>query len=67
MNSDDDAQTRNDVGHIDESDALIPAQPRKEGLRHHVITRLAVERSGRLYSPHDWDFEIPDLEIYAAR
>jgi hypothetical protein len=40
---------------------------RRDGLRHHIINRLAQERSGRLYCPFDVDFEIPSLEIYAAR
>ena len=44
-----------------------PAGQRREGLRHHVINRMSQERSGRLYSPFDWDFEIPSLEVYAAR
>ena len=44
-----------------------PSSPRREGLRHHVINRMAQERSGRLYSPFDLDFEIPSLDIYAAR
>jgi hypothetical protein len=44
-----------------------PSPKRNEGLRHHVLNRLAEERSGRLYCNEEWEFEIPSLEIYAAR
>jgi hypothetical protein len=35
--------------------------------RRHVINRSTQEKSGRLYFYEDWDFDIPSLEIYAAR
>jgi hypothetical protein len=67
MNSDDGAQMRSDGPCADDIDSGLVFPSQQQGLRHHVITRLAVERSGRLYSPFDWDFEIPSLEIYRAR
>jgi hypothetical protein len=36
-------------------------------VRRHVLNRTTQEKSGRLYCSDDWDFEIPSLEIYAAR
>ena len=44
-----------------------PSTKRSDNLRHHVLNRIAEERSGRLYCNEEWDFEIPSLEIYAAR
>jgi hypothetical protein len=44
---------------------LVP--PRSESTRRHVINRNMQSRSGRLYCNEDWDFDIPALELYAAR
>ena len=41
--------------------------PRSESTRRHVINRNMQSRSGRLYCNEDWDFDIPALELYAAR
>ncbi len=40
---------------------------RTESPRRHVLNRLTQEKSGRLYCSDDVEFEIPALEIYAAR
>ena len=40
---------------------------RGETMRRHVLNRSMQEKSGRLYCGDDWDFDIPSLEIYAAR
>jgi hypothetical protein len=41
--------------------------PRNEQTRRHVINRTMQSRSGRLYCNEEWDFDIPTLELYAAR
>lgn len=48
---------------------IIPFRktPSRLSPRHHVLTSMMQERSGRLYCADDWNIEIPDLEIYAAR
>ncbi len=40
---------------------------RSEASRRHVLNRLTQEKSGRLYCGDDIDFDIPALDIYAAR
>lgn len=44
-----------------------PYHARTDILRRHVLNRGMQEKSGRLYCNDDWDFEIPTLELYAAR
>lgn len=44
---------------------LFPA--RQDSARRHVINRSMQAKSGRLYCNEDWDFDIPALELYAAR
>ena len=46
---------------------VAPYQPRNDISRRHVLNRGMQEKSGRLYCNDDWDFEIPTLELYAAR
>lgn len=46
---------------------VAPYQVRIEGQRRHVLNRSMQEKSGRLYFNEEWDFDIPSLEIYAAR
>lgn len=43
------------------------SKPRSEWLRHHVISRMKQERSGRLYCSEDLEIEVPSLLIYEAR
>jgi hypothetical protein len=43
------------------------SQPRHDSLRQHVLNRNMQSKSGRLYYNEDWDFDIPALELYAAR
>lgn len=45
----------------------IPHKLRLDSQRRHVLNRSTQEKSGRLYCSDDWDFDIPSLEIYAAR
>jgi hypothetical protein len=45
--------------------SIAPTRP--DGYRRHVINRAMQERSGRLYCNEEFDFEIPSLELYAAR
>ncbi len=45
---------------------LKPIQ-RTEAPRRHVLNRMMQEKSGRLYCSDDYDFDIPDFTIYAAR
>jgi hypothetical protein len=44
-----------------------PLAQRTDLPRRHVITRNMPSRSGRLYCNEEWDFDIPALELYAAR
>lgn len=46
---------------------VAPYQARSDVARRHVLNRGMQEKSGRLYCNEDWDFEIPALELYAAR
>jgi hypothetical protein len=46
---------------------MAPYQARSDAGRRHVLNRSTQEKSGRLYCNEDWDFEIPSLELYAAR
>jgi hypothetical protein len=46
---------------------FAPYQSRSDAVRRHVLNRGMQEKSGRLYCNDDWDFEIPTLELYAAR
>jgi hypothetical protein len=54
---------------VDLTGELAKAAPAagRDAPRRHVINRNMQSRSGRLYCNEDWDFEIPALELYAAR
>jgi hypothetical protein len=43
------------------------AVTRSDVARRHVINRNMQSRAGRLYCNEDWDFDMPALELYAAR
>jgi hypothetical protein len=45
----------------------VKAPVRVDAPRRHVLNRLMQEKSGRLYCNEDYDFDIPTLELYAAR
>jgi hypothetical protein len=46
-------------------DEAVKSPPEQK--RSHVLTQLKQEKSGRLDCNNELDFEIPALEIYAAR
>lgn len=46
---------------------VSPIFVRTDSQRHHVLNRSMQDKSGRLYFNEEWEFDIPSLELYAAR